>query len=254
MCLETLVVKPEPHDEEDLVGTRTLLAMGNDPRLIVPGIAHDLSNILQAIDGMAHVIGLKSKGEEIKQYAEVIKQGVSRGREYLACLNANREHTPSPLRIGDELGQLNKIYGKSLSATNHELIMNCSDSFSVKCDKVLLERAVRNLVSNAAEAMPDGGVIVMGSRDVELLERKYELNPGRYVCLFVENFGKGIESDILKRMFQPFFTTKAGHETEKSRGLGLFVVGNVVSRYDGSIEVRTGETGTKFNLYFPAMD
>lgn len=107
----------------------------------------------------------------------------------------------------------------------------------INADQGMLTQAVLNLAINALQAMPDGGTLRIGCRQIA----------GRRVELFVEDTGVGIEPDFLPRIFDLYFTTK-----EKGSGIGLSMVFRIVQLHDGEIEVQsTPDRGTTFRLMFP---
>jgi signal transduction histidine kinase len=107
----------------------------------------------------------------------------------------------------------------------------------INADQGMLTQAVLNLTINALQAMPDGGTLRIGCRQIA----------GRRVELFVEDTGVGIEPEYLPRIFDLYFTTK-----EKGSGIGLSMVFRIVQLHDGEIEVQsTPGGGTTFRLMFP---
>jgi CheY-like chemotaxis protein len=124
----------------------------------------------------------------------------------------------------------------------------------ILADKGNIEQVIMNLLVNARDAMAGRGVIRVRTQDLTLDEeyaaRNYGARPGKFVCLSVEDDGKGIDKKTQKRIFEPFFTTKA---TGKGTGLGLSMVYGIVKNHDGWINVYSEPgKGTIFRLYFPA--
>jgi CheY-like chemotaxis protein len=114
-----------------------------------------------------------------------------------------------------------------------------------------VEQVVINLVVNARDAMPGGGRIVIGTRDVASGPGRPEsLRTGSYVGLVVSDTGHGMDAAVLERAFEPFFTTKAVGE---GTGLGLSTVYGIVKQSEGEVFVTSapGE-GATFTLYFPS--
>jgi two-component system cell cycle sensor histidine kinase/response regulator CckA len=119
------------------------------------------------------------------------------------------------------------------------------------------EQVLINLVVNARDAMPDGGTLLIETANVELDEefcarRPYEIHPGRYVRLVVNDTGHGMNEETRKKIFEPFFTTKA---KEKGTGLGLSMIYGAVKQAGGSIEVHSKVgIGTTFEIYLPRVE
>ena len=110
-----------------------------------------------------------------------------------------------------------------------------------------------NLLTNAMQAMPDGGALVVSLERVEFQENQVlshsQIAPASYIALAITDQGTGITPAVMEHLFEPFFTTKAAHA---GTGLGLAVVHGVMSELQGGIDVR-GEpmNGSRFTLYFP---
>ena len=125
----------------------------------------------------------------------------------------------------------------------------------VEADESQLQQALLNLCINARDAMPQGGVLVINCEGVNLNQQEaLELtdgNPGRYVKITIADSGVGIPSDILNKIYEPFFTTK---EQGKGTGLGLSVVYGVVRSHNGYINVSSEvNSGTAFTIYLPRI-
>ncbi len=120
----------------------------------------------------------------------------------------------------------------------------------------MIEQVILNLVINARDAMPKGGslAIRLGATDLgsEIVSRKPESRPGKFICLSVSDRGCGIPPQDLGRIFEPFFTTK---EVGKGTGLGLATVYGIVKQHHGWIEVESQvNQGATFKVYFPQLE
>ena len=116
-----------------------------------------------------------------------------------------------------------------------------------------LTKTIMNLVSNAAEAMPEGGEITISTENlyIDTPIKHKELDVGEYVVLTVSDTGMGISPEDMERIFEPFFTKKVMGRT--GTGLGMAVVWGTVKDHDGYIDVQSRiDKGTTFTLYFPA--
>jgi CheY-like chemotaxis protein len=160
---------------------------------------------------------------------------------------------PRLLNAGDVISRmeemLRRLIGEHIRMVT-ELEPACGP---VLADPGQLEQLVLNLVVNARDAMPSGGVVTVSAADVRVNDGDSPpasgLRPGRYTSITVRDTGSGMDAETRSHIFEPFFTTKAqGHGT----GLGLFTVYGIVSQSEGVIDVHSspGE-GSVFTVYFP---
>ncbi len=122
--------------------------------------------------------------------------------------------------------------------------------WTVEVDAGQISQVLHNLVLNAKQAMPDGGMIKVSAENLEVKERlKNLLDPGDYVRVTLADQGRGIREEDLSKIFDPYFTTREG-----GSGLGLATSYSIIRKHDGAIDVtsRVGE-GTTFYLYLPAI-
>ena len=141
---------------------------------------------------------------------------------------------------------------KSVRAANYVKSMR-RDLWKVSADQVQLKEVLDNLCANAADAMPQGGCILIETEnvvlDAELLLRHPEAQPGEYVRLRVQDPGEGMAEEVRARMFEPFFTTK---EMGQGTGLGLAIVFGIVEQHNGWIECSSAAgQGTVFDIFLP---
>jgi len=120
------------------------------------------------------------------------------------------------------------------------------DLWAVPMDTGQISQVVQNIILNAAQAMPDGGVVEISCRNVH--QEDGEEDSGDYVSIVIRDHGTGIPPTLLDRIFDPYFTTK-----EKGHGLGLSVTHSIVVKHGGRIMVESREgAGTAFTIYLPA--
>ncbi|ETW97675.1 MAG: hypothetical protein ETSY2_44210 [Candidatus Entotheonella gemina] len=138
---------------------------------------------------------------------------------------------------------------------------------NVRCDLILdnelwpadidsgqISQVIHNLIINANQAMPSGGIVSVQAENAMVDEGCPEvlvaLKPGRYVKMIIRDEGCGISEERLQKIFDPYFTTK-----EKGSGLGLFTTYSIIKKHDGHIDVTsTIDVGTTFSIYLPASD
>jgi CheY-like chemotaxis protein len=126
------------------------------------------------------------------------------------------------------------------------------DLWLVQIDKTQISHVIHNLVMNAREAMPDGGIIKVTAENVNISDKTRELKKGNYVKLSITDQGVGISKEILGKIFDPYFSTK-NMGTQKGMGLGLSICHSIIKKHNGDIVAESvSETGTSFHFYLPA--
>lgn len=221
------------------------------------GLGHDFNNLLTVIMGHSQVLlDELSVGSPIRAKIEEMQKAGERAANLIRQLMAFSRKQPMepnvlPLNsvIGNVEGMLRRLIGEDIQL----VIRPDPHNGHVKADPGQLEQVLMNLVVNARDAMPNGGLLAIETSQVELARTPmHHLHPlplGHYVKLTVTDTGCGMNTDVLGHLFEPFFTTKDAH---KGTGLGLSTVFGIVTTYGGGIDVwsQVGH-GTTFDLYFP---
>jgi two-component system cell cycle sensor histidine kinase/response regulator CckA len=221
------------------------------------GIAHDFNNVLTAII-MASDLLLTNHRPSDPSFPDImnIKQNANRAASLVRQLLAfSRKQTlrPEVLNLTDVLADLRMLLSRLVGTAIKLRIDHGRDLWPVKADIGQFEQVIVNLVVNARDAMPDGGDLVIRTKNVRAEEIKSypfrELAPGDYALIEVEDTGTGIAADVLKKIFEPFFTTK---EVGKGTGLGLSMVYGIIKQTGGFIFC-TSElgSGTTFHIFLP---
>jgi len=231
---------------------------------LAAGSTHDFNNFLTIIRGHTELaLGAVDADSPAHESLELIKHAAA-GASTLTrqLLSVRRRHTPA-----QALTDLNAVVSaaertlRSLAGHSIRVVLKLAPEVApVRADGAQIERMLINLVVNARDAMPHGGVVSIATADAEPVSlgkegteaRPLLLASGEYVILTVEDTGAGMDAETRAQMFQPFFTTKpAGRGT----GLGLWIVRDVIERCGGGIDVHsTPGRGTKFVMYFPRAD
>jgi two-component system cell cycle sensor histidine kinase/response regulator CckA len=227
---------------------------------LAAGVAHDFNNLLIVI--LSYSEELRSEyqlAEEVRDMlGEINAAGVRASRLTAQLLAFSRKQVLRLSRI--DLGQLVAEIGRMLDRVlGEDIVLSTSTAtgpWAVEVDPGQIEQVIVNLAVNARDAMPDGGTLTIDSRNVEVtgesLSDALQLPPGPWVRLSVTDNGTGMDQATREHVFEPFFTTK---EQGKGTGLGLATVYGIVQQSGGIIELDTklGE-GTRFSLYFPAVE
>ncbi|PZX57444.1 two-component system cell cycle sensor histidine kinase/response regulator CckA [Cereibacter changlensis] len=242
--------------EAQFVQSQKMQAIGQ----LAGGIAHDFNNLLTAISGHCDLLLLRHERED-PEYADLVQihQNANRAASLVGQLLAfSRKQTLQPERVdlqevlSDLTHLLNRLVGERVSLR----LSPAADLGPIRADKRQLEQVLMNLVVNARDAMPEGGVIRISTEAVTLTEElrrdRAVVPAGNYALIHVQDTGTGIPADRLQKIFEPFYTTKRPGE---GTGLGLSTAYGIVKQSGGFIFVDSepGE-GSVFHLYFPIHD
>ncbi len=234
--------------EQHLGHAQRLEAVGQ----LAGGIAHDFNNLLTAIGGSAELITMQGDSEA-RESAEVILAAQRRGsnltRQLLAF--ARRDvHQPGAIDLAGTVAGMSQIVERLLGR-QHRLVPGRADPVWVEADPAQIEQVVLNLVTNACDAMPDGGNVGISVRWTSASEARKlgsRLGDPEQALLEVTDTGTGIAPELRARIFEPFFTTK---ERGKGTGLGLAAVQGIVAQNQGSLALETEVgVGSKFRIFF----
>jgi PAS domain S-box-containing protein len=240
--------------EKQLVQAQKMETIGR----LAGGIAHDFNNMLSVILGYADLarLHLDDNDPVLNDIAE-IKKAAIRSRDITTQLLAfSRKQIISPkvIDLNEMITHTNKAL-VSLIGEDIHLTCHLEDNLQmIRIDPIQIEQILMNLAVNARDAMPDGGVLTVATKNMSAddfyCQKHQGFTPGHYVCLSVSDNGTGMDQEILLNIFEPFFTNK---ETGKGTGLGLATVYGIVKQNNGVINVYSEpEYGTTFNIYLPA--
>lgn len=220
------------------------------------GIAHDFNNLLQTIQGYAELLANRADCSDSERLRlQKIFDAVHRGRDLTRnLLTSSRKMEPhlECVNLNLELTKLHDILSRTLPKMIAVRLDTVADLPAVHADPSQVAQVIMNLAVNAKDAMPDGGTLTLKTRRLTIPEgHTSALKPGSYVCLSVEDTGKGIPEAVRERIFEPFFTTKP---PGSGTGLGLSMVYGIMANHHGTVLCHSlpGQ-GTRFDCLFPAL-
>ena len=221
------------------------------------GVAHDFNNVLTVITGTIGILAdAVADRPDLAAITKLIDDAAERGAQLTRHLLAFARKQPLQPREID-VNALALEAAKLLHPTLGEQItivpQLTEDAWPALVDPGQLSTAILNLALNARDAMPDGGMLVLETRNIFLDDGYASMNAevvaGNYVMIAVSDTGSGIPPDLLDRVFDPFFTTK---EVGKGTGLGLSMVFGFVKQSGGHIKIYSEEGhGTSVKIYLP---
>ncbi|MGQ0445177.1 MAG: cell cycle histidine kinase CckA [Beijerinckiaceae bacterium] len=221
------------------------------------GVAHDFNNVLTAIIGYCDLL-LANHRPTDPAFRDInqIKQNANRAASLVRQLLAfSRRQTlrPQVLQLGDVLSDLQMLLRRLVGEKIDLELRHGRDLWLVEADVNQFEHVIVNLIVNARDAMPQGGRIILRTRNVIAAEcgnfNEPSLVPTDYVAIEVEDFGQGIAPDVKDKIFEPFFTTK---DVGKGTGLGLAMVYGIVKQTGGYVFCSsTVGKGTVFTILLP---
>ena len=239
--------------EAQLQHAQRMEAMGR----LAGGVAHDFNTALTAIGGHASLGRMSSTHDDARRHLEAISEAARRASEITARLLGFARRQPIAIESVDvetAVSEARALLDPLLGARTPLEVEIGEAMPGVLSDANRLQQAIVNLVINARDASPEGGVIRIGTR-VETTEdpsvlRFGERPAGHWVIIEVEDQGTGMTDTVVEHAFEPFFTTK---ELGEGTGLGLAMVWSLVERSGGFIDLRTSsEEGTRLALHLPA--
>ena len=221
------------------------------------GIAHDLNNVLTPIMMAIEILRDKIPDAGSQRTLEIVETSAKRGADIVRQVLAFGRGVKGD-RILVQLKHVVKEVSKIARETFPKLIEIKTDIprelWTVSADPTQMHQVLLNMLVNARDAMPGGGMLTISAENTKLDENysrmHFEAKPGPYACIVITDTGTGIPADVREKIFEPFFTTK---EIGMGTGLGLSTTLAIVKSHGGFINL-TSEVGkgTTFRIYIPA--
>ncbi len=240
--------------EEQLRVSQKMEAVGR----LAGGVAHDFNNLLTAILASSEfVLEQLAPGHPFFEDLDSIRTSAQRAgalTQQLLAFGRRQQLAPRVVDPGQLVTTVERMLVRLIGEDIRMVTHVRSQGARIRIDPGQLEQVLMNLVVNARDAMPSGGLIEVSLDAIALQQTLHPANvpPGRYVVLSVKDTGSGMNPEVQKHVFEPFFTTK---ELGKGTGLGLSTVHGIVLQSGGHITLTSEPgSGTTFSLYFPRVD
>lgn len=221
------------------------------------GVAHDFNNLLTAIIGFGNLLKTAvSQNDLLMNYVTQILNSAERATNLthsLLSFSRRQMINPRPVNVNNIINSMKSFIQRIIGEDIEFSILLSSKNLTVMADKPQIEQVLMNLATNARDAMPDGGNLIIRTEyseiDKEFIKKHGYFSTGSYALISVKDTGQGMDEETKERIFDPFYTTK---EVGKGTGLGLSMVYGIVKQHNGYINVQTElGKGTIFNVYLP---
>jgi PAS domain S-box-containing protein len=251
MCLQAIIrdISERKLLEQEILRSQKLEAIGK----LAGGIAHDFNNLLQGVFGYISMAKLTHDQKEkslsmLEQAEEALHMSVNLTSQLLTFSKGGK---PVKKRMKLEPVIENSArFALSGSGVDYRIELD-NGLWAVEADEGQISQVIQNIVINADQAMPEGGSLVIAAKNVAGADKNHPKIPhGNYVEISVQDTGIGIPGQHLKKIFDPYFTTK-----ERGSGLGLTTSYSIMRNHGGFIDVMSESgKGTTFFIYLPAVE
>ena len=242
--------------EEQLIQVKKLEAIG----ILSSGIAHDFNNLLSIIVGYIELvkdeITPEAEAFEFLEEAEKASLQAQELTKQLITFSTGGAPVKQTGSIVDLIKETTNLILAGSSVTSEFFMPH--DLYPVQVDIGQMNHAIKNIIINAVESMPDSGSIIVKAENYkissETIENSLPLSEGEYVKISIRDHGIGISGEHLSKIFDPYFSTKE-MGTQKGMGLGLAITYSVINKHEGHITVKSEVgVGTTFTLYLRAHE
>lgn len=227
--------------------------------LLAGGVAHDFNNILTVVVGYGSLLLKKTATDSTARgYVEQVLSAAERATnltQNLLAFSRKQIINPKPVLLSEVVKNLDKILARVISEDIELKLFIAPQEASVMSDAGQIDQVLMNLATNAKDAMPDGGMLVIETELVEFdndyVRRHVFAKPGKYMLISVTDTGNGMDATTKEKIFEPFYTTK---DVGKGTGLGLSMVYGIIKQHNGYINVYSEPgKGTTFKIYLPVI-
>lgn len=226
---------------------------------LAAGIAHDFNNILTALLGYAALLRMKIKDTTLRTYVDHILSASYKATDLVQNLLAFSKRQAinlKPISLHSVIKGTDKLLKRLVTEDITIKTLLATEDITIMADATQVDQILFNLVTNARDAMPQGGTLTIETKLVELNDHFQRIHgygePGQYALLSISDTGVGMDESTREKIFDPFFTTK---EVGKGTGLGLSTVYGIVKQHNGYISVYSEPNmGTTFHVYLPVTN
>lgn len=241
--------------QADLAQVQKMEATGQ----LTGGVAHDFNNILAVIlAGVQLLQDRMRRGEDVRQFIEGIRDAAERGAtltKRLLAFARRQPLAPETVDVNALVSDMSVIFRRTIPENIAIEQVLADGLWTTHVDRNALENALLNLVTNARDAMPEGGRVTIETANADLdddyTSGHADVAAGQYVMVAVSDTGSGMPRDVVERAFEPFFTTKP---TGQGTGLGLSQVYGFTKQSGGHATIYSeAGHGTTVKLYLPRL-
>jgi PAS domain S-box-containing protein len=220
--------------------------------ILAGGIAHDFNNLLAAVLGNVSLAKMYAAGnEKLVSRLDAVVKATSRARDLtgqLLTFSRGGEPVKSLVVVSDIIKDASEF---AVRGSNVRCDIKLADGlWPIKADPGQISQVISNLIINADQAMPEGGVItVKGENEIIGIGDKLPLHPGNYIKISITDQGHGISEENLDRIFDPYFSTK-----RQGSGIGLATSYSIIKKHNGHIKAESiNKQGATLHVYLPAL-
>lgn len=225
---------------------------------LASGLAHDFNNVLGIIAGSLDTLAERLQDPDDRELVELALMATERGSEVTRSMQAvarRRPVKPETVDINARLRELEPLFQQSVTRSIELSMLAEAAAASVHVDIGSFNNVMLNLIINARDAMPGGGVVMIYTQNVEVTSddglEAVDLLPGHYVVVGVDDTGEGMPPEVVARAMEPFFTTKP---RGKGTGLGLAMAYAFARQSAGVLRIRSKPgRGTNIHLFIPCL-